>query len=152
MYDICRFIKKIKENQAKSFEVYHGRGKMMAVCGVVHRKGRVLVCKRGAGMLFPGFWELPTETLEDGETVENALERAFFERLTACPRRMSPLGAVNFSFGERFRLLAYGVELCKNFFHVYGYDDFRWIKLRDLRRLRLLEPHVTLLTQLNHEL
>ena len=58
---------------------------MLAVCGIVRRKGRVLMCKRGAGTLFPGFWELPTEILEDGETAEDALERAFFERLTVNP-------------------------------------------------------------------
>ena len=125
---------------------------MMAVCGVVHRKGRVLVCKRGAGMLFPGFWELPTEILEEGETAEDALERAFFERLTDFPRESRPLGAVDFAFGGGIRLLAYGVELCRNFFHIYGYDDFRWVKLKNLKHLRMLEPHVTLLTGMNHGL
>ena len=69
---------------------------MLAVCGLVWRKGRFLMCKRGGGMLFPGYWELPTEILEDGETAEDALERAFFERLTINLRSAKPLGAVDF--------------------------------------------------------
>ena len=108
--------------------------------------------KRGAGTLFPGFWELPTEILEDGEMAEDALERAFFERLTDFPQKMKPLGAVDFSCGGGGRLLAYDVELCKNFIHIYGYDDFRWVKPKDLKRLRVLTPHVTLLTEVNHGL
>ena len=121
---------------------------MLAVCGIVRRNGRVLMCKRGGGMLFPGYWELPTEILEDGETAEDALERAFFERLTVNLRSLAPWGAVDFSYGEGGRLLAYGIELCKNFFHIYGYDDFRWVKPEHLKRLRVLEPHVRLLTEL----
>jgi len=122
---------------------------MLAVCGVIQRKGRILVCKRSGEMLFPGLWELPTEVLEEGEMAEDALERGLFERLTVLPRALTPLGSVNFTFGEGGRILAYGVELCKNFLHIYGYDDFRWIKLRDLKRLRVLAPHVTLLTGLH---
>ena len=122
---------------------------MLAVCGVVRRNGRVLMCKRGADMAFPGFWELPTEILEEGETAEDALERGFFERLTANLRSLRPLGAVDFGYGEGGRILGYAVELCKNFVHIYGYDDFRWVKPHHLKRLRVFSPHVNLLTGLD---
>ena len=121
---------------------------MLADCGIVRRKGRILMCKRASSASYPGSWELPTEFLEDGETAEDALERAFFERLTVNLRSLVPWGAVDFSYGEGGRLLAYGIELCKNFFHIYGYDDFRWVKPEHLKRLRVLEPHVRLLTEL----
>ena len=119
---------------------------MLAVCGVVRRNGRVLMCKRGSGMAFPGFWELPTEILEDGETAEDALERGFFERLTVNLRNLRPLGAVDFGYGEGGRIFGYAVELCRNFVHIYGYDDFRWVKPPHLKRLKVLSPHVNLLT------
>ena len=122
---------------------------MLAVCGIVRRKGRVLMCRRSSSVPFPGRWELPTETLEDDEPAENALERVFFERLTVVPKTLTPLGAVDFTLGEGGRMLAYGVELYKDFVHIYGYDDVRWVKVRDLKRFRALEPHVTLLTGLN---
>ena len=118
---------------------------MLAVCGIVRQNGRVLVCKRAPGMQFSGFWELPTEGLEGDDCTEDALERGFFERLTAKICTLVPVGAVDFLCGEGYRLLAYGVELEKNFFHIYGYDDFRWVKPRHLRRLRVLEPHRVIL-------
>ncbi|SHL03166.1 8-oxo-dGTP diphosphatase [Fibrobacter sp. UWB12] len=120
---------------------------MLAVCGIVKKNGRILMCKRAAGVPFQGYWELPTEILEEDEPAENALERVFFERLTAKTRFLQRVGAVDFSYGEGYRILAYGVELEKNFIHIYGYDDFRWVKPCHLRTLRVLEPHVTLLTR-----
>ena len=117
---------------------------MLAVCGIVRQKGRILMCKRPACGLLPGFWELPTESLEENETFEDALERVFFERLTVNPKRMRAIGAVSV---KDIRLLAYEVELRKNFFHIYGYEDFRWVKPRRLSKMRIFEPHVTILTE-----
>ena len=131
--------------QAKNFIQGPWRGKMLAVCGVVRRKGRILMCKRASGMQFSGCWELPTEILEGDDCAEDALERGLFERLTVKTRALKPVGAVDFSSGDGYRLLAYGVELEKYFFHIYGYDDFRWVKPCRLRRLRVLEPHRTIL-------
>ena len=68
---------------------------MLAVCGIVKKNGRVLMCKRSAGGQFPGYWELPTECLDGDETLEDALERVFFERLTVNLRQKRPWGAVD---------------------------------------------------------
>lgn len=118
---------------------------MQAVCGIVRRKGRVLMCKRAAGVLFPGFWELPTEVLDENQTIEDALENAFFDRLMAIPRKIRWVGAVDFSYGEGGRLWACDVELCKNFVCLNGYDDFRWVKPQNLKRFRVLKPFMTFL-------
>ena len=128
---------------------------MLAVCGIIRRKGRVLVCNRSSGMAFPGFWEPPTESLDENETLEDALERVLFERLSVNPERMRSIGATDFpceiakeggALADGSRLWGYEVELRRNYFHIYGYDDFRWIKPQHLKRLRILKPHVILLT------
>ncbi|MBR6454290.1 MAG: NUDIX domain-containing protein [Fibrobacter sp.] len=116
---------------------------MLAVCGIVRRKGKILVCKRPACGMFPSLWELPTESLEENETIEDALERVFFERLTVNVKNMRAVGAVS---AENIRFLGYEVELRKNFFHIYGYEGFRWVKPSGLSVMRIFEPHVTLLT------
>ena len=119
---------------------------MLAVYGVVRRNGRILMCKRPSGGAFPGFWEPPTECLDNEETLEDALEKVFFERLTVVPQTMTPLGATDAFCGENVRFLGYDVKLRKNFVHLYGYEDFRWVKPKNLNRLRVLKPFVTLLT------
>ena len=126
---------------------------MLAVCGIVKKNGRVLMCKRPAGGPFPGYWELPTECLDGDESLEDALERVFFERLTVNLRQKRPWGAVDCGLfkgdvnDDNVRLLGYEVELEKNFFHIYGYDDFRWVKVSNLKKMRVLEPCVTMLTK-----
>lgn len=111
------------------------------------------MCKRSAGGQFPGYWELPTECLDGDETLEDALERVFFERLTVNLRQKRPWGAVDCGLfkgdvnDDNVRLLGYEVELEKNFFHIYGYDDFRWVKVSNLKKMRVLEPCVTMLTK-----
>ena len=120
---------------------------MLAVCGIVRKKDRILMCKRPAGVQFGGYWELPTEILEGEECAEDTLERALFERLTSKTKTLRPVGAVDFAQGDGCRILAYGVQLESNFIHIYGYDDFRWVKPSHLKRLRVLELHVTLLTR-----
>ena len=126
---------------------------MLAVCGIVRKNGRILMCKRSAGVPFPGYWELPTEGLDGDETLEDALDRVFFERLTVKPEQVVPMGAVDCgqvkgeANGEDVRLMGYEVKLEKNFIHIYGYDDFRWVKPSNLKRMRVLSPHVILLTR-----
>lgn len=111
------------------------------------------MCKRSAGVPFSGYWELPTEGLDGDETLEDALDRVFFERLTVKPEQVEPLGAVDCgqvkgeANGEDVRLMGYEVKLEKNFIHIYGYDDFRWVKPSNLKRMRVLPPHVILLTR-----
>lgn len=142
-------LNKIKQNLLKIYDENLRRGKMLAVCGIVLKKGRVLLCKRPVGMNFPGFWEPPTEVIDEGETLEDSLEKAIFERLTAIPQKIHHLGAVDFAYGEGGRLFACEVELQRNFIRIYGYDEFRWVKLQDLKRFRMLKPHVTILTEQN---
>ena len=84
---------------------------MMAICGFVHRKGRVLMCKRGSGMLFPGFWELPTEVLEEGETAEDAVKREVLEE-TGVEYAVDHLAVIHENFFNE-KILICTVELIK---------------------------------------
>ena len=56
---------------------------MLVVCGIAERGGKVLVCRRGAGVPYAGAWEFPSEELQEGETLENSVETAFFDRNAA---------------------------------------------------------------------
>lgn len=51
------------------------------VCAVIVREGRVLLCKRGAGMHLEGHWEFPGGKIEEGEKDGEALVREIREEL-----------------------------------------------------------------------
>lgn len=58
-----------------------------AVVAVLCRGGRVLVIRRGPGGRLPGYWALPSGTVETGESQQDALVREMREEvgLTVVP-------------------------------------------------------------------
>lgn len=121
---------------------------MLAVCAIVVRKGRVLLCKRPAEGAYPGWWEFPTEPLDDEDTVEDALERGVFDRLSTNLESLESVGAGDFYDGEGGRLFGFKVNLTNNFVNLYGYDAFKWVKINDLRKKGLFRPCVIFVNML----
>ncbi|WP_407443158.1 NUDIX domain-containing protein [Fibrobacter sp.] len=121
---------------------------MLAVSAIVEKKGRVLLCKRPAQGAFPGWWEFPTEPLEGLDTMEDALERGVFDRLSTNVDCMEPLGAADFYDGEGGRLYGFRVNLTNNFVNLCGYDAFKWVKINDLRKKGLFRPCVMFVNML----
>lgn len=115
---------------------------MIAVSGIVARKNKILLCKRCAEGAYPGYWEFPTEPVDGDETAEDALERCIFERLSVKINSQTLLGSVDFFEGEGWKILEYKINLTNNFVHLNGYESFKWLKINELRKFRLLPPHV----------
>lgn len=110
---------------------------MIAISGIVHYRDRLLVCKRPLPSAFPCMWEFPTELLEGEETLEDALERLFFERFSVLPRTIEVKAGLNLERFDGMRLYLAHVVLEKRKWDVYGYSDFKWLKLKDLKKYRL---------------
>lgn len=116
---------------------------MLAVSGIVARKGRVLVCRRSSEMFFGGSWEFPTFEIEDGETAEDSLERNFFECLSVQVAGARFIGARSMVRNPNVRFFSYGVEISQKVRWVNGYSSFKWLKINELRRIRLSPGCVT---------
>ena len=56
------------------------------VAGIIEREGRVLICRRPAGKLLGGKWEVPGGKMRASETPRQALERELREELGTVPR------------------------------------------------------------------
>lgn len=65
---------------------YGGKGvtaKIVEVAaGLIFHEGRYLIAKRRAGVHLAGFWEFPGGKREQGETLEECLQRELFEELS----------------------------------------------------------------------
>jgi 8-oxo-dGTP diphosphatase len=70
-------------------EVAEATGRAQAIVPVVRKGDRVLVIKRGPGVIRPGYWCPPSGRMEPGETQEAAVVREVAEELgvTATPVR-----------------------------------------------------------------
>lgn len=116
---------------------------MLAVSGVVARKGRVLVCRRSSGMFYRDSWEFPTFEIEDGETIEDSLERNFFDCFSV---QVVCGGLLNVGVMEgnpSVRIFLYGVDILGKIKFVQGYSCYKWLKIKELARFRLSPACVT---------
>lgn len=125
---------------------------MQVACGVAVREGKVLICKRGASGAYPGYWEFPFVPLEDGEVLEEALERGVFERLSSKVSAAVRLFSLDSRCVEGVRIHAYGVRLSEKHMVLEGYDAANWIGVNKLSRFRLLPDCVTLVNEMQKKM
>ena len=117
---------------------------MMAVCGVLERKGRVLLCKRLPWVRYPGLWELPTFEFGGTDTAEDSLEQGFFERISVKIVSMEPIFTQNLRNMDGCRIWTYKVNRWKGDPFLSGYGAYRFVSPKNLRHLSLVPGHVTL--------
>lgn len=116
---------------------------MQAVCGIAHKDGKVLICKRPEGVPYPGYWEFPTELLRFDETLEDALERGFFDRLGMVPEREIGIFAENSAEFPEIRIFGYLAPINNLMVFLNGYSERKWVSVNELTKFRLMSPCVT---------
>ncbi len=71
---------------------------LTVAAAVVRREGTVLIAQRAQTDLLGGMWEFPGGTLEDGETLEQALLREIHEELNTVVLIERPFGTYNHAY------------------------------------------------------
>lgn len=120
---------------------------MFAVCGILEREGKVLLCKRPGGIPFAGLWEFPGREIWDDECLEDVLESAFFEDLSL---KININGCMCcFDFGEKLlkRLHVFLVD-SNDRPSCSWYASFKWISINKLHKFRLSPASVILVKYL----
>jgi mutator protein MutT len=65
-----------------------------AAIAVVIRQGKVLVCQRKTDDVLGGFWEFPGGKCEDGETLEQCIQRELIEEVNIRARPLATLSPI----------------------------------------------------------
>lgn len=112
------------------------RPEVAAVCGVVRRKGQVLLARRVPSGLLGGLWELPGAEVAAAEVSPAAVARALRERVGLEVRVGATLGTVRHVFTHRvLTLTVYACALPRGRARpARGYDDAAWVSPRDESR------------------
>jgi 8-oxo-dGTP diphosphatase len=120
------------------------------VGGIAERGGKVLVCRRGAGVPYAGAWEFPSEELQEGETLENSVETAFFDRISTVLTETRPLCTFDSACVPGCRLFTFKVNFFETKMSLNGYEDARWVRKEKLCRLRLHPDSVTMVKEIKN--
>ncbi len=115
---------------------------MLAVSGIVVKKGRVLLCRRRTG-LGRGTWEFPTFEIEDGETAEDSLERNFFDSFSVRVSGMQGYGARTMDGPPFVRIFLYGAQISGKMDFDGAYDHCKWLSIKGLANFRQSPACVT---------
>ncbi len=121
---------------------------MIVTCALVEREGKFLLCRRSAGNSYSGFWEFPGGKLEDGETVEECLERELFEELGVRVRAGRILSVVSIpGKPSDFRLVAIQADILGGVLAPSVHDAIEWVPLRELPKWNILPADVLFIRQ-----
>lgn len=117
---------------------------MLVVCGVACREGKALICKRPLGVPYGGCWEFPSETLDEGDTLEDCLERTFFERLSVKLDRACPMYTFDSICDKGCRIFTFRADFGDKTTDLTGYDGAKWVSFNKLAKFRLFPDSVTI--------
>ena len=121
---------------------------MLVACGIAEREGKLLVCKRPSGVPYAGAWEFPSEELLEGETLENSVETAFFDRISTVLTETRPICAFDSATVPECRIFTFKVNFLDTIGSLNGYSDARWVRKEKLCRLRLHPDSVTIVKEI----
>ena len=105
--------------------------------GLICHDGRYLIAKRRTGVHLAGLWEFPGGKREQGETLEECLQRELFEELSIRIDMPVPFHIIRHEYPEKtvelhfFRCSLLGTPMPQ-----LG-QEMRWVPRRDLASLRL---------------
>ncbi|MCF0216198.1 MAG: hypothetical protein HUK21_06965 [Fibrobacteraceae bacterium] len=115
---------------------------MIILFGIIRCGNKVLMGKR------QGLWELPSEILEEDDTMEEALERGFFVRFSLKPKVRGPLMGMNCPENKDLRFLGFVVNFEKRNMSEFRKNGYKWLNLSKLRENRLFPSNVTFVKHL----
>ena len=110
----------------------------IVTAAVIVSRGAVLIARRKSRGGAEGFWEFPGGSLEEGETLEECLERELAEELgvvavagevVAESRHCDERGAL--------RLIALRATIVSGELSPVAHDEIAWVRPRDLLKYRL---------------
>ena len=120
---------------------------MMAVCGILERSGKVLLCKRLPWVRYPGLWELPTFEYDGVGTVEESLEQGLFERLSLKAGNMELLSTQNTRNITDCRTWSYKVSRWTGYPFLSGYGAYRFVSPKNLHGFSMVPDLVTIVNK-----
>ena len=103
--------------------------------GIIWRDQRFLICRRPAGGLLGGLWELPGGKVENGESLEAALAREIQEEVGLTPEIIGRIGSVRHAYSHfSIKLHVFHCALNSGTPQAHRYTETQWISWEDIQR------------------
>ncbi|CAJ1314747.1 NUDIX domain-containing protein [Paenibacillus nuruki] len=123
--------------------------KIVTAALIVH-EGKILITCRGPGRSQEGLWEFPGGKLEQGETLEECLEREISEELSMKIKVIQHYDDSIYTYSEgSIRLKAYWCKWIDGNINLIDHSEYKWISLSDLPIYNFAPADIKLQNSLN---
>ena len=118
--------------------------------GLVWKEGKVLISKRKMSAHLGGLWEFPGGKQEQGESLEECLERELEEELGLKTKANSPLLRVHHEYeSKRITLHVFSCLLLSGEARAMEGQEIRWVDPADLTEFAFPPPDLKVIEFLN---
>jgi mutator protein MutT len=120
---------------------------------IIHRHGKVLICRRRPGDRLGGYWEFPGGKRERDETPLQTLQRELREELGIQVTPLRQLPSIEYDYPDlRIRLVPFLCDHCSAEPVPIGCEQAIWIEVSALRNYRFPPANAKLIDQVIHAL
>ena len=121
------------------------------VAGIIHREGRLLVCRRKTSGAFPLKWEFAGGKVEPGESHEKALKRELKEELGVEIQRATQIFSHRHVYPNTLEveLCFYRIDRYKGQPKNHAFHEIRWVQWDQLGELEFLEGDFPLIQRIS---
>jgi len=121
--------------------------------GLLWQNGMVLIAKRREGSHLAGYWEFPGGKQEEGETLEECLEREIREELGADVRAGKRLLTVEHEYEDRIiSLYLFQCTHLNGDLKPLACEEMKWVYPEDMTQYRFPPPDEKIIERLNTQL
>ena len=133
----------MSDHEGSSFPRYH------VASGLIWREGKLLIATRPPGTHLEGLWEFPGGKQEEGEGLEECLEREIQEELGIRVRVDEPFLTVGHSYPEkRIWLHVFNCTYLTGEPEPVESQEIRWVSLNQLSALSFPPPDILIIEKL----
>lgn len=119
------------------------------VAAMIHRDGRVLLCRRPEGKNCAGCWEFAGGKIEPNETPQEALRRELREELNVDVSVGAELAAVTHDYPHaQIHLTLYAAEILSGAPTRMEHSAMRWVPVKELKGCELCPADARLVAQM----
>lgn len=116
---------------------------------IIIRNGKVLICRRKKALENGGLWEFPGGKLEDGESLQECLERELYEELGVRAQAGEILGESVFDYDHgKIKLVGIITSIRSSSFKLTDHDKTAWVKVDKLSGYDLASADIPLALKL----
>ncbi len=133
----------VNHNMSKTKPIYD------VVCGIIHRRNRVLITQRPNGAYYSGYWEFPGGKVERGESGEAGLARELLEELGIYICDVKFWRVDEYAYPDRYvKLHFYFCKIKKGSPRPIGCSNIKWVRYSDLAGYPFPPADIPLLKEL----